>query len=52
MIFQLNESLDALVNWIAVFFHQYLWWKSIYLLDSLHGDNHQRKVPSEMTTFD
>ena len=36
---------------IAGFFdHQYLWKELNYLLDFLHGDNHQRKVTCE-TTF-
>ena len=39
-------------NQIAVFFnHQYFWRESSDLLDFLHGENHQAKVASRITSF-
>ena len=33
------------------FDHQYLWKESINLLGLLNGDNHQREVASQTTSF-
>ena len=50
IVFQLwPKTLSASVP--VLFDHQYLWKESSNLLDFLHGENHQGKVPSETTFF-
>ena len=44
-------QMYLLSNLITGFFDLYLWKESIDIFNFLYGDNHQRKVPSETTTF-